>query len=107
MSKHTLAGEPQDGGESLESFHSRFYELRLPDDIKFVKQLLRRDYSVTEGEKKGSIRCVSYVGIEDEEMWEYVFKAIKQRFDNRFQEVYHNVCYNHKDFIIYFKPEPQ
>lgn len=106
MSKHTLAGEPQDGGESLESFHGRFYELRLPDDIKFVKGLLR-NYEVNEGDKRGSIHCVSSVGIDDEERWQWTFKAIKQRFDNRFQEVYHNVCYNHKDFIIYFKPEPQ
>lgn len=78
-------------------------------DIKAVEGILPDHYKIGEGRKSGSIRCVSEVGIrkgvdaEDEEHWGYVFEAIKKHFGNRFKEVFHNVCFCHTDFIIYYK----
>jgi hypothetical protein len=82
-------------------------------DIEFVKKILPDSYTVKESNKPGSIHCVSKTGIinknilfddvEDEDHWEYIFKAIKQHFGERFQEVYHNVCFLHKNFTIYLK----
>lgn len=79
-------------------------------DILWVRGLLPEHYTVEESKKPGSIHCVSKIGIkkdidsEDDEHWEYVFQAIRARFGNRFQEVFHNVCFCHTDFTIYLKP---
>jgi hypothetical protein len=42
---------------------------------------------------------------EDEEMWEYIMKAIKQHFGPRFSEVFHNTCFCHVDFTVYLKQQ--
>ncbi len=81
----------------------------LLEDIQFVKKILPDTYTVEESKNKGSIHCVSPTGIykkidaEDDEHWGYVFKAIESHFAERFQEVFHNVCFNHTDFTIYLK----
>ncbi len=89
-------------------------------DVQFVKGILPEHYDVKESKKRGSVHCKSSFGIrkspylnqstgtmvkdaEDEEHWEYIFKAIKQHFGERFQEVYHNTCFCHVDFTIYLK----
>ncbi len=36
-------------------------------------------------------RTITVTDAEDEEHWEYIFKAIKQHFGKRFQEVYHTL----------------
>jgi hypothetical protein len=96
-----------DGGESIDSFHSNFQILR---DIDFLKKILPSHYVVQESNKRGSVHCKSKVGIrlypsdqEDEEMWGYITKAIKQHFGDRFQEVFHNTCFCHVDFTVYLK----
>lgn len=84
---------------------------QLNDDIVFVKRLLPSHYSVTESNKKGSIHCKSSIGIrlslssdkEDDEMWSYIVRAIKQKFGERFSEIFHNTCFCHVDFTIYLK----
>lgn len=81
----------------------------LQDDIDFVISILPDTYTVKESNTKGSINCVSPTGIfkgkdsEDNEHWEYIFKAIKNHFKDRFQEVDHNTCFNHVNFTIYLK----
>jgi hypothetical protein len=108
----------KDGGSSI---------FGIQADINFVKTILPDHYEVKESKKKGSIHCKSEIGIrkspytvhpylleptravtvtdaEDEEHWEYIFKAIKQHFGGRFQEVFHNTCFCHVDFTIYLKP---
>jgi mannose-6-phosphate isomerase-like protein (cupin superfamily) len=94
----------------------------MKEDIQFVKNILPNHYSVQESKKKGSIHCKSEIGIrhspylnessgnmvtdhEDEEHWAYILGAIKQHFNGRFQEVYHNTCFCHVDFTIYLKPQ--
>jgi hypothetical protein len=90
-------------------------------DIFFVKSILPESYTVQESKKKGSIHCKSSIGIrkspylnqstgtvvkdaEDDEHWDYIFKAIVNHFGKRFQEIYHNTCFCHVDFTIYLKP---
>jgi hypothetical protein len=107
-----------DGGESLNNFHSNFQIIR---DIDFLKKILPAHYVVQESNKRGSVHCKSKVGIrlypyknksgnmitdqEDEEMWEYIMKAIKQHFGPRFSEVFHNTCFCHVDFTVYLKQQ--
>lgn len=81
-------------------------------DIQFVKNILPDHYTVKESNIKGSIHCISDIGIkkgidsEDDEHWNYIMKAIKKHFGKRFQEVDHNTCFCHVDFTIYLKPRP-
>lgn len=84
----------------------------INEDINYVKDILPKHYIVEESKKKGSVHCISEIGIEmrkgtdheDEEHFEYIFQAIKNHFGIRFQEIFHNVCFLHKDFTIYLKP---
>ncbi len=68
--------------------------------VEYVKAILPDDYSV-EWNGKG-VSCVSKIGLDDED-WEYLSQAIKQRIGDKFQEIYHNTNFDHKDFIIYIK----
>jgi hypothetical protein len=94
----------------------------IQDDIDFVRSILPDHYEVKESKKAGSIHCKSEKGIrkspflnestgrmindaEDEEHWSYIFRAVKQHFGERFQEVYHNTCFCHVDFTIYLKTQ--
>lgn len=102
---YSLKPKDYEGGQSLQSFHSTY---QIAKDIAFITKLLPSHYTVKESVKKGSVHCKSKIGIklngnEDEEMWGYIFEAIKQYFGKRFQEVFHNTCYCHVDFIIYLK----
>ncbi len=91
-------------------------------DIEFLKTILPIHYTVHESKTAGSIHCKSEIGIrlspylnpssgnmvddaEDEEHWGYVFNAIKAHFTDRFQEVFHNTCFCHIDFVIYLNPQ--
>lgn len=117
---YSLMPKDYEGGQSLDSFHSTH---QIAKDLAFVKKILPYHYFVSESKKRGSVHCVSKIGLrlspyinpstgtmvtdaEDEEMWEYVFKAIKQHFGERFQEVFHNTCFCHVDFTIYLKEPP-
>lgn len=71
--------------------------------INYVTQILPEHYEVKESKQKGNVHCKSSKGIEDDEQWEYFMSALRQRFKDDFSEVFHNTCYNHVDFIIYFK----
>lgn len=89
------------------------------EDLEFVKSLLPSHYAVGESKKAGSIHCVSEVGLrklpylnkngrlinddEDGASFDRFFKSVKQRFGDRFQEIYHNTCFCHVDFTIYLK----
>lgn len=112
-----LGPRDYDGGESLNNFHSNYQIIR---DIKFMQGILPSHYVVQESSKRGSVHCKSSIGIklppyknastgnwvndaEDEEMWDYIIKAIKQHFGKRFQEVFHNTCFCHVDFTVYLK----
>jgi len=89
-------------------------------DIELVEMILPAHYDVKPGKKEGSIHCVSNTGIrkkpyagangiiidddEDEKAWRAIVRKVKNQFGERFQEIFHNVCFCHKDFTIYLKP---
>lgn len=81
----------------------------ITQDIEFVKGILPEHYEVKESKTLGSIYCKSATGIrkgvdaEDEEAWGKIFNAIKLKFGERLQEVFHNTCFCHVDFTIYLK----
>lgn len=76
-------------------------------DIQKVKAILPKHYEVKKSNSPNAIHCVSRVGIrkgidtEDDEHWNYIFKAFKNHFGTRFKEVNHKVCFCHTDFTIY------
>lgn len=76
----------------------------IQNDIDYVKSLLPSSYEVKESKTKGSIHCRSNNGLPSESEWEKFFILLKKRFTGRFQEVFHNTCYNHVDFTIYLRP---
>lgn len=79
---------------------------QIDKDIRFMTLLLPMHYAVSESKKTpGSIHCKSSIGfpVKDDEAWEHIIQAIRKQFGSRFQEVYHNTCTNHCDFIVYLK----
>jgi hypothetical protein len=84
--------------------------MNIIEDIEFVRSVLPDHYTVRESKVIGSIHCQSSIGIrkgvdgEDDEKWQEIFSAFKERLKERFQEVFHNVCFCHTDFTIYLKP---
>jgi hypothetical protein len=72
--------------------------------VSYIRQLLPDHYEVKESKEKGNVHCKSSIGIDDDEQWSYLMQAIKQRFDD-FVELFHNTCYNHTDFTLYFKKQ--
>lgn len=91
----------------------------MKTEIEFVKTLLPSHYDVKESNKKGSIHAVSPIGLrklpylskfgrlieddEDDLSFERFIKSVKQHFGDKFQEIFHNVCFCHTDFTIYLK----
>lgn len=93
----------------------------MKTEIEFVKSLLPSHYEVTESNKKGSIHCISEIGLrklpylgskgnlinddEDDDSFNRFITSLKIKFGKRFQEVFHNTCFCHVDFTIYLKSE--
>lgn len=91
----------------------------MKTEIEFVKSLLPTHYEVKESSKKGSIHCMSEIGLrklpylrrsgrlitddEDDESFDRFFKSIKVYFGDKFQEVFHNTNFCHVNFTIYLK----
>ena len=71
-------------------------------DIQYVQKLIP-EYDLTQTEL--GIRCKSVIGIDNEKEWNWFKNKIIERFKKRFQELYHEICYNHEDFWIYFKQQ--
>jgi hypothetical protein len=69
--------------------------------IDYVRQILPNHYLVKESKQKGNVVCLSATGINDNERWNYILSALKQRFPD-FSEVYHHICYEHTHFTVYF-----
>jgi hypothetical protein len=70
--------------------------------VAYINQVLPVHYEVKESKQKGNVHCKSSIGIDDDEVWGYFMSALKNHFTD-FLEVYHNTCYNHVDFTVYFK----
>jgi len=75
-------------------------------DFQFFAKIMP-NYFVTCDQKPGREvwRCRSNTGIPDEEKFDLIVKAFKQRWPGRYVEVNHTVCTNHADFDIVLKNE--
>jgi len=77
------------------------------NDLIFMKKVLPNHYNITI-EKDDCIRCKSTIGIQnkgndDKEHWDFIFKAIKQHFKERFSEVFCHTCTFYLDFCVYIR----
>lgn len=72
-------------------------------ETEYIKNLLPSHY-ICESRENG-VHCYSNVGINDSEHWFYIMEAVKQKFKDRFMEVYHQTCTNHLKFTVYLKAE--
>jgi hypothetical protein len=70
-------------------------------ETEYIRSILPVHY-ICESRKNG-VHCYSSVGINDSEHWFYIMEAIKQKFEDRFMEVYHQTCTNHLKFTVYLK----
>jgi hypothetical protein len=81
----------------------------MKNDIEFIQSILPSHYVVKESNRQGSVHCKSPVGIrhkgdaDDDEHWNYVVSAIRDRFKDRFMEIDHNTCFCHVDFTVHLK----
>lgn len=79
----------------------------MKEETEFMKSILPSHYTCEP--RDNGVHCYSEIGIqkgkdaEDDEHWEYIMKAIRQKFSDRFMEVYHKTCTNHVKFTVYIK----
>lgn len=71
------------------------------DDVQYLKKVLPAHYTCKKTD--GGVVCSSNTGIVDESKWNKIFDKIKQYFDARFLEVYHQTCTSHVKFTVYLK----
>ncbi len=73
------------------------------EETNYMKNLLPSHYTCEP--RDNGVHCYSPIGIdeEDKEQWPYTLKAIKQKFGERFMEVYHQTYTNHIKFTVYLK----
>lgn len=74
----------------------------LQADLVAVKWLLPASYTVVAGSQSRSIHCTSPMGMSDE-CFKRTMDDLVDRFGERFSEVFHNVCHQHTDFLIYLR----
>ena len=79
----------------------------MKKETEWMKGLLPADY-VCEPRDNG-VHCYSTEGIADDkglcDHWDLICKAIKQKFGDRFMEIFHQTCTYHKKFTVYIRPE--
>lgn len=75
-------------------------------DFKFLIRLLP-NYFITNDTKPGHEiwRCRSNTGIEDAEKFEYIAKAIRNRWPGRYLSIEHVTYHNNVHFLIHLKNE--
>ncbi len=74
------------------------------EETKWMQKILPDHYTCVS--KENGVHCHSRKGIDDndKEHWFYIFEAIKQKFGDRFIELYHQTCTNHQKFTVYLRP---
>lgn len=75
----------------------------MNEETEYVKTILPSHYKCTP--RYYGVHCYSKTGIKDEKLWEHIFEAIKNKFKDKFLEVYHSTCTHHISFTIYLKEE--
>ena len=78
----------------------------MKDETKYIKLMLPDHYTCEP--RDNGVHCCSDIGINDitEEGWWKVFiAAIQVRYEDRFMEIFHQTCTNHKEFTVFLRPE--
>ncbi len=82
-------------------------KMNFTKDAEWLRELLPEHY-VCQVRTNG-VHCYSSEGICDDcgkdDHWELIWKAIKQKFGDRFMEIFHQTCTNHKKFTVYLHPK--
>ncbi len=81
------------------------------EDVKWIASILPADYTcspLANGVKCRSMNNIgkgNKYGIRDDDVehWDYVMKAIRQKYGDRFIEVDHVTCCNHQHFNVYLR----
>jgi hypothetical protein len=75
----------------------------MKEETQWMKNLLPDHYTCEP--RENGVHCHSPIGIDenDPEQWDFTFKAIKQKFGERFMEVFHQTCTNHVKFTVYLQ----
>lgn len=73
------------------------------EETKWMKKLLPEDYTCEP--RENGVHCYSNKGIADDkgycDHWDLIVKAIKQKFGDRFMEIFHQTCTYHTKFTVY------
>ena len=77
----------------------------MKEETEYMKNLLPNHYTCEP--RDNGVHCQSPIGIDenDPEQWYYTFEAIKQKFKERFLEVFHQTCTNHVKFTVFLRKE--
>lgn len=75
---------------------------RKLSDARRIKNFLSRSYSCRK--VPGGVECFSAYGIGDKRFDKF-HEDVKQAFGDRFSEIYHEVNYRHKKFMVFLKPK--
>jgi hypothetical protein len=75
----------------------------MQEESNFLKTLLPNHYTCES--RDNGIHCYSPIGIDDNdsEHWFYILEAIKQKFGDRFMEIFHQTCTNNLKFTVYLR----
>ena len=71
------------------------------EETDWMKNILTQHYMCEP--KENGVCCYSPTGIDDDEHWLFIIKAIKHKFSKRFIEVFHQVCSDHIKFTVYIR----
>lgn len=72
-------------------------------ECEWVKTILPKHYTCEP--RDNGVHCYSNEGMEEDgEQWFFIFEAIKQKYGERFMEVFAQTSHRHKKFTIYLRP---
>lgn len=90
-------------------------KVTLSEAVEFLKKILPDSYTCEP--RKDGVHCYSYEGIKDtfskEEVdrgendhWNIIYEAIKQKFGDQFMEVFDITSARHQNFTVYIRFQP-
>ena len=77
--------------------------LKHEEDAIYMQKLLPDHYTCET--RENGVYCNSRIGVDDcdPEHWDYIYKAILQKFGDRFMEVYCQTCTNYMSFTVFLR----
>ena len=83
----------------------------MTDEVAFMKRILPDHYDCQP--RKQGVHCYSSIGIQDtfpadsggDDHWDLIEAAIKQKFGDRFMEIFFQTNTRYKKFTVYIREE--